>query len=776
MKIHNKAAHKISVVCSLSILLFANMGTVFAANSTLSKSGSDLGNGSTTQIRAGQQNKWVISYNNTSGGPASAQIDDAIPTGSLFSSGSVQAPPGWNTSYSTDNGGTYAAPDAGNSTTNLRFSNPSVSEPGNGSGEISSEPLASTAQSGTGEDAYMPIPYKGRYLGIVHHSTQAGNELVCSSQISGACSNYPAGLTVSGQTDFYTSINPLHYVDQATGRLFFAVQRDVGYGVACWDLNTDQMCAGNEYTELSASGAKLGADQPSRLLGVVKSGSCLHAWDTDLIMYSFNPSTFSTTCGGNTTQNLASTYGLPVYVPSQHNVGTSNYGPVASAEVIGGKVYFPVNYSFRADINILCGFGSTNYCENTRLVCYDPAVLSGQCAGYTTPSIGGGNALTQLVTGVFQDKNSSNSPCVFFVDTLATSTAVNCYNTLGVFYAPAANLQNNVITDATNINNFMASYEEVTTNNSAGDLITVFPFTRFTSSVDSGGGGCYNWTTGDECAGWGSNTDGETTWSSINSGNTRDYGYAVDETGCLLGLGDAGWLWSFSADDGSVPCRRTVSTVTLNPSAYYCDGNGNVTGWNKVKVMNFNLADMDKILVTVKDSNGDPVSGYEDIDIALTAGELNISAIPYSGLTQNLSVDVLFLALNNNPWSGALKPVAMATFNGDDAQICYRTVAQDVCNVPIIVNTANSITTMLNGGTISNKTASKSLDLILSSGKVCGATTTTPNNSNASLAGNLAVTGQNAIRLLVIIFVMSVGSVAILMHRTKGIAHYIRRK
>ncbi|MDQ5886392.1 MAG: hypothetical protein QG628_789 [Patescibacteria group bacterium] len=772
MQIKNKRVKNIaakgSVIIALSVLLFANGATVFAADSSLSKTGIDTGNNSTTQIRAGQANKWVISYDNKSGGPASAQVDDSIPSGSVFSTGSVQAPPSWTTNYSNDGGAGYGSSDTGASTTNLRFSNPAVAETSNGAGEISSEPLASTAQSGTGEDAYMPIPYKGRYLGIVHHSTQAGNELVCSSQISGGCDNYPVSLSVSSQTDFYTSINPLHYLDQTTGRLFFAVQRNTGYGIACWDLNVDQMCAGNEYTQLSVSGAKLGADQPSRLLGVVKAGSCLHAWDVNLRMYSFDPSTFSTTCGGNTSQNLASTYGLPVYVPSQHNVGTTNYGPVASAEVINGKVYFPVNYSFRADINLFCGLGSTNYCESSRLVCFDPADVNGQCSGWTTPSIGGANVVTRLVTGVFQDKNSSNNPCVFFVDTLATTTSTNCYNASGVFYSPASNLEFNVIANTTALaGGLMASYEEVTTTNSSGDLITVFPFTKFTNAVTSGGAGCYNWTTGDECTGWGSNSDGETTWSSINGGNTKDYGYAVDETGCLLGLGDAGWLWSFSADDGSVPCRRTVSNVTLNPSAYYCQGDGNVTGWDKVRVMNFDLSDMDKIFVTVKDSNGDPVLGYSDIDIALTAGQLDISAIPYSGLTQNVSVEVLFVALNNNPWSGSVKPVAMATFSGDDAQICYETVAQDTCNVPTIVNTANSITTMLNGGTISNKTATKSMDLVLSSGKVCGASTTTPNGINAGDSSQLGKTGimSHPLLLLLIGLISTVGAMLL---RKKG--------
>lgn len=769
-----------SAIVALSVLLFSNCATVFAADSSISKTGSDVGNGSGTQIRAGLPNKWVLSYDNKSGGPASAQIDDAIPDGSVFSPASVQAPPSWTTSYSNNDGVSYGASDTGTATTNLRFSNETVAESGNGTGQIASQPLASTAQSGTGEDAYIPIPYKGRYFGIVHHSAQASNELVCSSQIANACDNYPVALNLSGQTDFYTSINPLTYIDQSNDRLFFTVQRDTGYGIACWDLASDQLCAGNEYTQLSASGGVLGPAQPSRILGVVKNGSCLHAWDVNLVMYSFDPSTFSTNCGGFTTKNLATAYSLPVYVPGQHNVGTSNYGPVASAETIDGKIYFPVNYSFRADLNIFCGITSTNFCIQSRLVCFDPSTGNGTCAGWSNPSLGGANVATQLVTGIFKDINNNDNPCVFFIDILAGSTVPRCYDkTSGSSSTVPANLVSNVVNAAATIGSgtLMASYEEVTTTNTLGQTITVFPFTRFAAAANSGSAGCYNWTLGDECTGWGSNGDGETIWSawsgssSVNGGDTRDYGYAVDDTGCLLGLGDTGWLWSFSADNGAVPCRRTISSVTINPSNFYCSGNGNVTGWDKVRVSNLDLSDFNKVLVTVNDSNGNAVSGYEDIDLVPTSGLLDISGIPYSGTTQNISVKVLFLALNNDPWSGVNFPVASVTFSGDDAQICYETIAQDTCNVPNIVNAANSTTTQLSDSTTDVQSATYSMALKLTNGFVCGTTTSVPNDTNGTLAGNLAITGNNS-RLFAGLLVFVVSTIGIL-RRHKRVSYKI---
>ena len=585
------------LLLALMLLLIATIlypKTVFAANSSLSKTGYDTLTNSYTQTTTGNITKWVISYNNLSDTPVGAQIDDVIPTNTQFVPGSLQLPQGWNSSYSSDNGDTYGSSDTGFSTTNLSFRNPTVDDPSTGLATTVSQPLSTTAQSGTGEDAYTPISYKNRYLGIVHHSTQPGNEIVCSSQISGACDGYPVALDLSGQTDFYTSINPLYYLEKDTGRLFFAAQRDVGYGIVCWDLNNDQMCAGNEYTELSSTGAKLGTDQPSRLLGVVEDNGCLYAWDNNLVMYSLDPNTFSTNCGGFGSRNLATAYSLPVYVPSQHNLLTSNYGPVASAQAIGNKIYFPINYSFRSDVNFFCGLSPSNYCENSRLVCFDPTVTDGSCSGWTTPSIGGANNVAQVTTGVFEDY-IQNNPCVFFIDITSASTSTLCYQAnTGTAASVPPNLSANVVAEAAALgtNTLAGSYEEVTTTNTSGDLITVFPFNRFSSDTISGAAGCYNWTLQDECTGWGSTGDGETTWTSwgsstdVNGGNTRDYGYSIDENGCLLGLGDAGWLWSFGADDGSVPCLRSLSSFDITPSSFYCDGSGNVNGWNTVKISN----------------------------------------------------------------------------------------------------------------------------------------------------------------------------------------------
>ncbi len=751
-----------------------------AADSTLTKTGTDNTTGSSAVSSGGGLINWVLGYNNTSAGPVSTVVHDVLPDGATFVPSSLQTPAGWSTSYSQDNGVSYSATDLGAATTDIEAS-AQLPQGGPGSGQQAPQPVSATQQSGTGYDAYMPIPYGDRVFGIVHHSTQVGKELVCSMRSGGDCTGYPLALDVAGQTDFFTSINPMHYVD-ANGKLFFAIQRTNGFGVFCYDLANNANCA-TPYTQWSASGGVLGAEQPSRILGVVEQGGCLYGWDTDLIMYTLDPVTLSTTCGSFGARNLATGYSLPTYNPSTHNFSPINYGPVASGQVIQGKLYFPVNYSFNDGLNLFCGFGSTNFCENSRLVCFDPLSANGVCSSWVPPSLGGANTPAKLVTTVLEDKTNQR-PCTVMVDASpgVYSSTLACFNaTTGSSVTAPSNLQASVINDASILSGesgsniyLMSAYEEVSSTLPNGHVVTVMPFTKFSDSLGNtirGGAGCYDWNTADECAGWGSNSDGETSWTAwgsslaVNGGDTRDYGYAVDDAGCLLGLGDAGWLWSFNVDDGSVPCRRSVSQATIDPSGYYCDSSsGHATGWDKVTVSNVTLADFSSMLVTVRDSNGDIVSGYDALDILPSSGSLDISGIPFSGTTAHISVTVTLVAQNDNPWSD-VSPFVGVTFAGDDAQICFQTVSSDSCQLLNLLNEADEQTIELSDASTHSSVASHALTITHDSVS-CPITDTPPASNGAASTGLLAKTGSTYL-LAVPLLGVSLVTVAVVVSRRR---------
>ncbi|MBY8847338.1 hypothetical protein K7G98_00575 [Saccharothrix sp. MB29] len=62
---------------------------------------------------------------------------------------------------------------------------------------------------------------------------------------------------------------------------------------------------------------------------------------------------------------------------------------------------------------------------------------------------------------------------------------------------------------------------------------------------------CHDWTTASACAG----LPDPITHPTVNGGVTRDYGYTYDvPTGCMIGLGDAGVLFSMDPLTGASPC------------------------------------------------------------------------------------------------------------------------------------------------------------------------------------------------------------------------------
>ena len=102
----------------------------------------------------------------------------------------------------------------------------------------------------------------------------------------------------------------------------------------------------------------------------------------------------------------------------------------------------------------------------------------------------------------------------------------------------------------------------------------------------------------------------------VNGGHTSDYAYTYDQaTGCMWGLGDAGFLWSFDARTGDNPCRVGKQAVELvSPTAFYCDGKpGHVQGWDAVRFVSTHLDAFAEIRVTLLDSTGAPVPGFTDV-------------------------------------------------------------------------------------------------------------------------------------------------------------------
>jgi hypothetical protein len=578
----------------------------------------------------------------------------------------------------------------------------------------------SYSNSGT-DEGYIPILADDRIF-TLFTNTYAGTgptanryDIGCVEKVSGDnCPGYPKDFSDSvGGTDFMSPLSPVHHYDEETGRIFGATQRNTNFGVFCFDTTIDAMCSGQEYTQLQASANALGGTRRSRVQQLTKIGSCLYTFDITLKVYSYDPSTGATPCAGNTTKNLAAAYGSPVtaYNPADH----TDYGwtgPIAQSQTIGTKMYIYMNYAYESNLDIWGCNNVVDICKGTRVVCFDSTTGDGRCSN------GAGGYFSNPRPACYNDRfcklvqpfinKVDNSVCAFAVkDPGFTYIGTFCHNPLTgaqlTVTAEVASIGNHGYA-AFDMANYLPTFEEVDFTMPNGDEATIFAWKKayLIASPRSGKAVCFNWTTNSLCSGFGRTGEGSSLWDTWthngvtstqvgDNGDTNDYGYTSDGAGCIWAKGKSGDIWSFDAENGSVPCRRYSESVSVEPTQYYCDAESNhVTGWNEAKLqfpIGTSIEDLLELNVTIRDDSGNVVSGYESIDLLSvgphveTLGSLDISDISASTYPE-LTADISFKASNSNLWvSQTALPLVVLTFEGDAPQVCYQTQVDDACNI-----------------------------------------------------------------------------------------------
>lgn len=209
---------------------------------------------------------------------------------------------------------------------------------------------------------------------------------------------------------------------------------------------------------------------------------------------------------------------------------------------------------------------------------------------------------------------------------------------------------------------------------------------------------CYDWQTQDFCQGYRT----PHYWFEINDVDTMDAEYIPDER-CMMGVSGLDFVWSFDIETAETPCRKIKKTVQIKPqidaARAFCDGSTSQRdpSWGYLKLNRANLYDFKEVKVTVKDKNGSALPGFTDIDIKqLPDGRLDISSLPYSGNTDELSVEFNTEIFNTSPWADDYTtiqedpnfPLATAVMNVDNllsqeenAQYCYKTKVKDICDI-----------------------------------------------------------------------------------------------
>ncbi|WP_039912933.1 DUF7617 domain-containing protein [Amycolatopsis vancoresmycina] len=586
---------------------------------------------------------WVIGYDDHATTTGAATITDAVGAGQAYQPGSLHAPPGWTPEWSTD-GSTFTGTEPASGVTAVRATNPAA---GPDSTQLSGAltPPVQAVTTATGGDGFSPILYRtpgGALQGwnIYHHLGATSPKVVCTDLATGArcpggpwpkvLNTAPGPLGTLGAGDIASTMVSQYVRDPGTpGKVYYPAVTAASVGVACLDMAAAANCG---YWPLAATG---GSPPVTSITGFAETGGNLYG----LV------SSGAVTCWTITTQSACGGQPFAPIVPAANQPYV--YGSVTP---VAGKVFASTS--------------NPGVAQQPSLGCFDPATATA-CAGWAAsrPTGPAGNYNYNAYTAF----GTTGAPVGACASTTGGTNVTTCYALDGsALPAPpgAAALPNGtyvfdpeVVTDP---GGHLRSYLPVWNGGIAGAAV------------------CHDWTTGAPCAG----LPARITHPSVNGGATRVVRVAVDPpSGCLIGLGDAGILFSMDPATGATPCVRSGGQVTLRPGDFYCDGGSHVQGYTSARLTGVDPANVDFAAsrVTVVDQDGAvvPTPGFAP------DGSVDLTGVPVAA-HPSITVTTTLVLHSGTGFSGSL----VVDFTGDAPQLCFRTTISADCTVTSVANTA----------------------------------------------------------------------------------------
>ncbi len=614
---------------------------------------------------AGDVLDWVVSYRNQTGSTANVNITDPITGNHRFVPGSLQAPPGLDPHWSTDGGVTYGSPEPGSGVNGVGATGTSV--PGSTGAQVQASPPPPSAIPAPGAgDGFEALFLGDNVYNVFHHRGGLSGStpipvLDCHVRVTGArCDGYPTYVSPNAGDAFGTGPSTLTtgVFNQA------AVSGDkIYYPVGVIGTRNDGVLCANVVTQTSCGFFQLGSytgggTNPNSSSATINGGAVMgtryYTVSHDGEIYCFDVST-ETACQG--------------YAPTLAD---------PNAPALRQHPHF--NLQAWDERYLFGSFARSNIRD---LICIDTTTNT-RCPGFPKYQyggiIGGGNLHDNTMAPILDAAGELAGICAVAAQN-TTSHPFACFDLNGTSVStPFSETQ----TSGTGVNwvNF-------------GSIAVVGSRLYFAETVPGNGRAtytCWDYSVTPSAPGKIGNVCPGFVPASTDQ-DVRPYTIRQDPQNpeCLWMLGDRNRFEIFSATFGGTGCRFGNAVVELTPEDLYCDGTeGHVSGWEAIRLGGLTSADYDGVAVTITDSNGNPVPGWQNRSISNASQTIDISSIPYDGSTTTLNIAVA-VSWGSKP----VKPVTVtSTFDGDPPQVCFQTRvrAAECTEAQEITNEANAIT------------------------------------------------------------------------------------
>ena len=690
------------------------------AISSFSKTGTDATNPSTATVgspgvaQPGDTLNWVLNYQNNTSGLATANLTDPVTGNQTYVPGSLQAPPGFTPEWSTDGGSTYSTAEPPSGVNAIGATGTDVTAPGTGLSLNLVAPSQISAGTSSG-DGFNPVFYGGNVYNEFHATYPAHGsrdaELDCHVLSTGArctgvftsgtapgawVSNVAGaaltpGITgasaaqIAANAPTWSSSSNTSAVDQANGHLFYAATFGAGtqtgtgvFGTQCVDLTNNTSCGF----------VPLGTSPGTTIQRPIASGGAAIGNNFYILDYTGRVDCLNMATNAACTGAAASVLAYPGYVANTAaENGTDSTMSGSQVVSFDNRYLFT---KFTADNNT--GGNVPQYLSCVDTTTNLPCTGAGWVALNTFTGAGGVTPPTSvsdyLPTGGSGLQNTTVLPILSVAGTLTgvcTTNSTVVTTSVLVCFSLATGASVSIPYPPEPAGTGAISDQGLGQVGVKGTKVYT-PYYNGTSKDSTYT--CYDFSTGAACAGF--------TPLVTSATDVRPYSIApvLGTSDCMAEDGDAGVIQFFSATTGNANCSDASGQLTVSPSSFYCDGgSGHVTAWQALNLVGVTSADYASAMVTITDSMGNPVTGFNNITVPNTVQTVDLSGIPTTGTTATLHVSVTLINLHGAP---------NASFNvlyaGDAAQVCYQTQIPATCIAPTAVsNVANAVTT--NGAT-----------------------------------------------------------------------------